>query len=104
MEIVQQGGGLARGWLRLNRAYNMRPITNAAIRETIRVAVLKSSMRENIAARVRSVNFPYGEGCPTFPTPAIPQLILSFTQYAITGGARRSSLDDLIGTGEESFC
>ena len=44
----------------------MRPIRNAAIRETMRVAVLKSSMRENIAARFRRVNFPYGRGCPTF--------------------------------------
>jgi hypothetical protein len=43
----------------------MRPMRNAAIRETIRVAVLKSSMRENIAARFRRINLPYGRGCLT---------------------------------------
>ena len=45
----------------------MRPMRNAAIREETRVAVLKSSMRENIAARFRRVNFPYGRECLSFP-------------------------------------
>jgi hypothetical protein len=45
----------------------MRPMRNAAIREETRVAVLKSSMRENIAALFRGVNFPYGRECLTFP-------------------------------------
>jgi len=40
----------------------MRPIRKAAIREIIRVATLKSSMTDNIAARFRRVNFPYGGG------------------------------------------
>jgi hypothetical protein len=53
--------------LRRNRARNMRPMRNAAIREETRVAVLKSSMRENIAARFRRVNFPYGRECLSFP-------------------------------------